>query len=367
MFNENIAALDLASSGVKWISASSYSKILDEEIARRQVSTPRLNYEIPKISLLDIMGVNLDSLHSRLDLPRIENQDNDGYLFPATKKQQQQALAFDVADWRAQVLLGCSRIRRETEALEKARALVSARYGKKSATIAEPGPQDVPLTDEMLARAITALNAPRNETLSELLRLEITRNDLETLTGLNWLNDNVINFYLTMIVERSKENSSLPKTYAFSTFFVTTLEQKGYAGVRRWTKKVDLFSHDIVLVPVHLGMHWCMAVIDIRHTTIKYYDSMGKRNDRCLRDLLDYLVSEMKDKKKEPLDISEWKLVNVEGLPQQNNGSDCGMFACKYAEYASRDARLNFTQGDMPYFRKRMIVELLDRKLMQAH
>ena len=26
------------------------------------------------------------------------------------------------------------------------------------------------------------------------------------------------------------------------------------------------------------------------------------------------------------------------------NGSDCGMFACKFAEYASRRAKINFTQ-----------------------
>jgi len=26
------------------------------------------------------------------------------------------------------------------------------------------------------------------------------------------------------------------------------------------------------------------------------------------------------------------------------NGSDCGMFACKFAEYVTRDARITFTQ-----------------------
>ncbi|OQR78931.1 sentrin-specific protease 1-like [Tropilaelaps mercedesae] len=319
-------------------------------------------HQLPKVSLLDIMDVNLNSLYPfRHSWATIKPQAEP--IVPVTSPVDAQ---FTVNDWRLQVLRACCQIRRENEALEKARALVYARLDKRETTPAEPGPQDVTLTDEMLARAVAALKAPRNQVLSEMLRLEITRNDLETLTGLNWLNDNVINFYLTMVVERAKADPALPKVYAFNTFFVTTLEHKGYPGVRRWTKKIDLFSHDIVLVPVHLGMHWCMAVIDMRDSTIKYYDSMGMRNDRCLRDLLDYLTSEMKDKKKEVLDMNQWRLINVEGLPQQNNGSDCGMFACKYAEYAARDARLNFTQADMPYFRRRMIVELLDRRLMQA-
>ena len=31
-------------------------------------------------------------------------------------------------------------------------------------------------------------------------------------------------------------------------------------------------------------------------------------------------------------------------IPQQMNGSDCGMFACKFAEYITREAEINFTQ-----------------------
>ena len=31
-------------------------------------------------------------------------------------------------------------------------------------------------------------------------------------------------------------------------------------------------------------------------------------------------------------------------IPQQMNGSDCGMFACKFAEYITREAQINFTQ-----------------------
>jgi len=32
--------------------------------------------------------------------------------------------------------------------------------------------------------------------------------------------------------------------------------------VKRWTKKVDIFDNQMIFVPVHLGNHWCMAVIE---------------------------------------------------------------------------------------------------------
>ena len=39
--------------------------------------------------------------------------------------------------------------------------------------------------------------------------MDITRKDIDTLKGLNWLNDEIINFYLQMIVERSKGGGSM--------------------------------------------------------------------------------------------------------------------------------------------------------------
>lgn len=50
-----------------------------------------------------------------------------------------------------------------------------------------------------------------------------------------------------------------------------------------------------------------------------------------------YLKEEHADKKSTAqLDLSTWNCIHVKDVPQQMNGSDCGMFTCKYAEYASR-------------------------------
>ena len=44
------------------------------------------------------------------------------------------------------------------------------------------------------------------------------------------------------------------------------------------------------------------------------------------------------------MDTSHWKTEIKKEIPQQMNGSDCGMFTCKFAEYLSRRARISFTQ-----------------------
>lgn len=220
------------------------------------------------------------------------------------------------------------------------------------------------LTTEMLALIEDALdNRQPGKVLVDKFNIQITRRDIATLAGLNWLNDEVINFYMNLLMERGK-NSNYLNVHAFNTFFYPKLLNSGYSSVRRWTKKVDVFNFDLLLVPVHLGMHWCLATVDLRDKHIRYYDSMLGDNNRCLEALVKYLESEHLDKKQSKYDTSGFTLENVKNIPQQMNGSDCGMFACKFAEYLSRDAEITFDQQHMPYFRRRMIYEIVSGKLL---
>lgn len=233
-------------------------------------------------------------------------------------------------------------------------------------TAAVEEPEFPELTQEMQDEVNRALRGGnQDEILSEGFRLTITRKDLQTLSHLNWLNDEVINFYMNLLVERSKR-PDLPTVYTFNTFFFPKLRSAGFSAVRRWTKKVDLFAHDILLVPVHLGVHWCLSVVDFRKKSVLYFDSMGGNDDEACRVLLKYLREESQDKRGRGFDSSDWTLHSKKKneIPQQMNGSDCGMFTCKYAEYITKDKPITFTQKHMPYFRRRMVWEILNKKLL---
>jgi len=54
----------------------------------------------------------------------------------------------------------------------------------------------------------------------------------------------------------------------------------------------------------------------------------------------------------------------LQDIPQQKNGSDCGMFTCRFAEYASRRAAINFSQAQMPYYRQRTVFEICSMELL---
>ncbi|XP_063067588.1 sentrin-specific protease 2 [Engraulis encrasicolus] len=249
----------------------------------------------------------------------------------------------------------------------------------QSRAVSQPEEELPRLTKEMHQEVCAAL-AQRDASLvlSSAFKLHITQRDLATLQEGSWLNDEVINFYLNLVMSRSmgqqgapgssgvSSSSGLRRVYSFSTFFFPKLRGGGHAAVRRWTKAVDLFTFDLILVPLHLGVHWSLAVVDFKMKSVKSYDSMGQRHDDICNLVLRYLKEEMSAKKGKDLDLSKWTVCSLKAseIPQQKNGSDCGVFACKYADYISRSRPLTFRQCHMPLFRKLMIWEILNQRLL---
>ncbi|GFY52106.1 hypothetical protein TNIN_170372 [Trichonephila inaurata madagascariensis] len=228
----------------------------------------------------------------------------------------------------------------------------------------EEFPEITPEMEAVIMDAFDVVNKNATEDFVQLDDCTCSRNDLLTLSGLNWLNDCVINFYFTLIKHRNKESDGkLPAVYVFSSYFFPALKTRGEKHVMRWTRKVDIFSYDLLFIPLHFGMHWALCVVDNRIKAIRYYDSMHGTDADCLRTILNFLIAEMKGKKNQILNPDSYTLEIVKDIPQQMNGSDCGMFSLKYAEYLSRDAPITFTQEHMQYFRRRMVVEIVEKKL----
>lgn len=78
-------------------------------------------------------------------------------------------------------------------------------------------------------------------------------NHIISTTDLNWVNDEIINFYMQLITEEAQTAKHLKKIYTFSTFFYPNIKEKGQQAVKRWTRKVDIFAFELLIIPIHLG------------------------------------------------------------------------------------------------------------------
>jgi hypothetical protein len=139
-----------------------------------------------------------------------------------------------------------------------------------------------------------------------------------------------------------------------------------YANVKRWTKKNEIFSQDMVIVPIHCGgNHWTLAIVNIRQQRFEYYDSLQGSQGSVFRHLRQWLQDESKDKHKRNLNLSEWKdICYKDGVPIQQNSYDCGVFMCKSAEYIAQNGVLDFGQDNINCMRRNMVLELLSLSII---
>ncbi|GFN85785.1 sentrin-specific protease 6, partial [Plakobranchus ocellatus] len=99
--------------------------------------------------------------------------------------------------------------------------------------------------------------------------ISITTEDLMCLTEGEFLNDVVIDFYLQYLYKEKLSEENQKRTHIFSSFFYKRLTQRDrhsekteedakkslperrHARVQKWTKTVDLFSKDFIIVPIN--------------------------------------------------------------------------------------------------------------------
>lgn len=211
---------------------------------------------------------------------------------------------------------------------------------------------------------------PTHEVVILKYKIDMTYSKIQVLKPGAWLNDEVINFYMSMLQERDSQLSAgvggRRTSHYFNSFFMSKLlerDQYTYSNVRRWSKTFDVFSKDKIFIPVNIhNTHWTMAVVFIVKKEVHYYDSMSGSGRKYLLALQQWLKDEAKDKKGvEDLDTSDWKLLDREpGVPQQSNGYDCGVFSIMCADYLSDDLPIgSYSQSEMPSCRVKIGCSIL--------
>ena len=218
----------------------------------------------------------------------------------------------------------------------------------------------------------------------------LSSSNIRALVQGKWLDDEVINCYLELVAGSSSDRGR-GQCLAMSTFFYTALTEHGYdyQRVRKWTRGQNVLGtcrH--IVFPVHQPGHWTVAVADVLARRIVYYDSLGRNEGgrQVCKNLLRWILDEeatntmegkgegcredgkeneeeeeeeeeenkTKAEKGPKKNVVVWQTVFPRGAPLQKNGSDCGVFVCKYTECAVLGIPLTFSQKDMPLIREAM-------------
>lgn len=110
--------------------------------------------------------------------------------------------------------------------------------------------------------------------------ITITNEDFYCLNEGEFLNDVIIDFFLKYLVLEKLSENDRQRTHVFSSFFYKRLTQrlnrhsynneqglesspmiKRHAQVKTWTRHVDIFEKDFIIVPINENAHWFLAII----------------------------------------------------------------------------------------------------------
>lgn len=205
-----------------------------------------------------------------------------------------------------------------------------------------------------------------NDVIATKCRIQITRREIEQL---NWLyptelNDNIINGYMRTITNRSNKWPTLPRAYAFDRFqesFMEKIKRSQFDRLHVETTRVNIFHYDVLLFPIHQQNHWCLITVHLRRREIEHYDSLGRTDGVLKQRIKSFITGEQIKHFGGIPNADDWTFIDAT-RPRQQNGYDCGVFACMYASMKAADYPVSFNQSNMMELRQLMMAELYSQQ-----
>jgi Ulp1 family protease len=208
------------------------------------------------------------------------------------------------------------------------------------------------LTSSEEAKARAVLATPATSVVAEIDNAIITGRDMRCLVEGKWLNDEIVNGYIALL----KQN--LPDTvFIASSFLFERYGGRKYDAVQvgRWFKRAKVSMLEKVYLPIHGPGHWSLAVIDIVHRRLEYFDSLGHPNQAAMK-LMRQITSDILH------DDGQWAEYRPNhNIPKQENGVDCGVFMLMYIGYSVDNLPFSFTQEHMGRFRSRIALAISNK------
>ena len=197
--------------------------------------------------------------------------------------------------------------------------------------------------------------------------------DLYKLRPGKRLRDESINFYLKLLVEKTR--SSWNDIHLMSTFFFHQYSKNGnvcYKRIERWTRRVKrgVARAKLIIFPINIGNdHWVLMVVSTIvfehkkevHHYFKFFDSLGRSGDVYTRAGKKYLQQEYRKKPKRNKRPGFRVFYHEEDVkcPLQTNGKDCGAHLCANAYCVCHGIGVDtFTSKDIDFFRQHIALSI---------
>ncbi|RWR98827.1 hypothetical protein B4U79_17112, partial [Dinothrombium tinctorium] len=202
-----------------------------------------------------------------------------------------------------------------------------------------------------------------SETICEDFSIIISGHDIKTIKldseNIGWLNDNIIDFYLQLIVNKTPNK----KIFAYPSYFHRTLTDRYQDAIRFRKRQSDLHQFDLYLLPILLNDHWTILYYQPDLTKIGFYNSLisqGPDPKPILERTTKYFKHLFETRGR------NWTNPNIDDtiVPQQKNGSDCCVYVRYFARCLAIDKTIDVLPEQIGLFRKQLAYEIATKELI---
>lgn len=173
-----------------------------------------------------------------------------------------------------------------------------------------------------------------------------------------------------MLKQQLRDRSEDTRTILLSSHFYSKVQQPGRSARtgRRWLQRAgaeDLSLVEVILMPIHFGVHWVVLMIDVPHQVLRWFDSYNSYTkdlydgtpEKVAQEVATFLAAIYKAHLNDcgRYSFTEYRLIK-ESCPQQKKGSiECGVFAIGFLESLCFGKRLISFTDKQARMRRKMI------------
>lgn len=178
-----------------------------------------------------------------------------------------------------------------------------------------------------------------------------------------WLNDNIVNSYLKLLLEESPDIFAIDSQIASNI-----LLRKMNSGVPPYKllRKHKLLGYKILLFPVNSGDHWFLVAWNGVHKTLTCFDSLHNPREATLAPFQSYLIERriFEGLPRETLAGLQLVTTPIPYSLKQKNAVDCGVYMLMYARAIIQGFPFTFNQLQMNSLRQVIFFEFMEEKLL---
>ena len=204
---------------------------------------------------------------------------------------------------------------------------------------------DVSEADRTIVEERLAGAANERQILATVDCYEVQQRSLHWLLNGEEIDSTVVDSYLRLVQKRITSRH----VKCMGTSFFKRLYNPGGGNryqpsdtlnldyVTQFTKGLDIFQYQLLLIPLLVRHHWSIIAVDMRADSIQYFDSGPGDGMQYLAIIKRWIAHEWKSNSAyntTEFPSHKWRMIPSDSLvtPQQTGRTDCGVFMMMFAE-----------------------------------